>query len=142
MPSLTSNSWFDPDVTLESIQEGNRVVRWNEFWARGYLGEDVEKYAPYLRVLVSIWQTKEDTEGGSAEEIVAHALGAGERYEPGKWSARLTVLDGKEFKPGFPATGLAHAVGNNGIPAGFDTYTWTRRLKIEDNILLVQRPQP
>jgi hypothetical protein len=141
-----SNSMFDRDVTLESVLEkvpdgGVAKVVQNTFWVKGSLGEVEEKFAPYLRIGVSVWQTKQDIEeGGSPEDIVAHALGVGERDEPGRWSAKVTVLDGKEFERGHPATGLAHSVGNNGVPGGFETYTWTTRLQIEENTLLIENP--
>lgn len=134
MPRAESNSQFDPEVEVKFVEEDEsgfskrrKVIR-----VKGKLGEELEEYAPYLRVLVSVWQTEEDIkDDGLPQVLVAHALGVGKRDWPGRWSAELTLMDGQLFEPG-SATGLAHAVGNNGDPGGFETYTWTRRLHIEN----------
>src|SRR5436305_1974696 len=98
-----SNSMFDSNVRLEVVRNAEGVVvKATEFTVEGALAEEQEEYPPYLRVLVSVWQTKQDVEaGGSAEDIVARGLGVGERKAPGRWSAEVHILAEEEFKPGF-----------------------------------------
>jgi hypothetical protein len=139
--STMSNSMFDSNVRLEVVRNAEGVLdKGPEFTVEGALAEEQEKYPPYLRVLVSVWQTKQDIEaGGSAEDIVARGLGVGESLAPGRWSARVTTVYG-DFKRGCPATGLAHAVGNDGEePRGFETYTWITRLHILEDMLLKEQ---
>jgi hypothetical protein len=123
--------YFDPEVRLQSAQvSGNRVVT-DTFTATGDLRE--EQQSEELRVLVSIWQTEADTTpNGLATNIVARALGVGtqDADHPDRWSATLVTRAGG-FKPDADATGLGHVVANDGDPTGFDTYTWTTRLRIK-----------
>lgn len=129
-----SNSMFDPEVevTLAKSNVGALSVTRTELKVKGDLDEEVETNARYLRVLVSVWQTEEDTKaGGSPQVLIAHALGVGERTERGRWSAEIELVDGESFKSG-SVSGLAHAVGSDGVPGGFETYTWTGRLRIEN----------
>jgi hypothetical protein len=137
-----SNSMFDSTVRLETVKNAEGVVvKATVFTVEGALAEEQEEYPPFLRVLVSVWQTKQDVEaGGSADDIVARGLGVGERTAPGRWWAEVHILDEEQFKPGFPATGLAHAVGNDGKePRGFNTYTWITRLQIQEDMVLKEQ---
>jgi hypothetical protein len=144
-----SNSMFDFNVTLESAVEGSGApeVRPN-FTVSGVLGQEEspgEPQAPQprdLKVLVSVWQTKEDAEDGSPTEIFARALGVGDQLtdQLGKWSARLSMRGGTKFRLGRPATGAALIVENTGDPTAFETYAWTGRLWIGSDTLLVANP--
>ena len=113
-----SNSMFDSNVTLEMVRKAEGALENGiYFTVEGALAEEQEKYGRYLRVLVSVWQTEQDIqEGGSPEDIVARGLGVGEPKPdaPGRWSATVEILAG-DFRRGCPATGLAHAVGNDGM---------------------------
>jgi hypothetical protein len=140
-----SNSMFDSNVTLEMVRKAEGALEKGiYFTVEGALAEEQEKYGRYLRVLVSVWQTEQDIqEGGSPEDIVARGLGVGEPKPdaPGRWSATVEILAG-DFRRGCPATGLAHAVGNDGKePRGFETYTWITRLHILEEMLLKDKPK-
>ena len=75
-----SNSMFDSNVTLEMVRKAEGALENGiYFTVEGALAEEQEKYGRYLRVLVSVWQTKQDIQdGGSPEDIVARGLGVGE----------------------------------------------------------------
>lgn len=129
-----SNSQFDPHVEVTPVKDDGSDYSYRDyvFTVSGNLDEDLDKCGEHLRVLVSVWQTEEDTEeGGEPMGLVAHGVGIGARDAQGRWSADLKIVKGQRFKPG-SVTGLAHAVGNSGDPGGFETYTWTRRLQVEN----------
>jgi hypothetical protein len=122
---------FDPEVTLQSALVGGAWVTTDEFTATGPLR--LEEEARVLRVFVSIWQTDADIAKNGSPTIAARALGEG-KQDPNnkkKWSAKLTMLDGKSFTVDRPATGIGHIVEDYGDPTGFLAYTWTSRLQIK-----------
>ena len=125
---------FDPEVEVTPVEESHSDFSYpgTSFSVSGKLDEELDGCGEKLRVLVSVWQTQSDTkEGGDPTELVAHGVGIGQRDGKERWSAKLDIVVGKVFRPG-SVTGLAHAVGNNGDPGGFVTYTWTRRLQVEN----------
>ena len=131
-----SNSRFDPEVELVQVMVRGEPEVADDFTVKGPLGQDEGKEPQQredLRIFVSIWQTEADTiHGGSADVIVARALGEGKQVpgQLGNWSAGLTMRKGA-FKPDCPATGLAFTVEDTGDATGFETYTWTGRLQIK-----------
>jgi len=144
-----SNSMFDFNVMLEtSVEGGGPPGLTNDFVVSGVLGQEEgpgEPQAPKkrdLKVLVSVWQTKEDAEGGSPTEIFARALGFGGQLDDqlGKWSARLVMRGERKFMLGRPATGAALIVENTGDPTAFETYAWTGRLWIGNDTRLIANP--
>jgi hypothetical protein len=117
---------FDDEVQLE--MSGGILPISADFTVRGPLSADEQ--SEIFRVLVSVWQTEEDSE--SPGTGVARALGEGQRDpdDATKWSARMTTVSATRFTPDRRATGLAHLVANNGDPTGFETYTWMSRLSM------------
>jgi hypothetical protein len=122
---------FDPVVTLERVQTieaGNRQTV-KDFKVTGKLRP--EQRTQDFAVLVSIWQTEEDT--GSATNFLAHALGVGKHFKDSPddtWSAEMTMRGDSGFVSGSPATGVGLIVAANEDPTSFETYSWIARLKI------------
>lgn len=126
--------YFDDVVTLYSFDTVTAAAPQiaQNFQVEGEIGSEL--VSQDFAVLVSIWQTEEDTtSGGSAANVVAHALGLGAHDKASgetRWSAKMLMRGPAVFTPG-SVTGVGLVVASNDDPTSFETYSWIRRLRIE-----------
>jgi hypothetical protein len=124
---------FDTEVKLHSFSATTGITTpqiAKDFEVTGDIGDELQSHD--FAVLVSIWQTEDDT-GGSGPGVRARALGLGRHDNAStetKWTAQMSVQEG-EFVDGRPATGVGLVVASNEDPTSFETYSWIRRLEIE-----------
>jgi hypothetical protein len=131
-----SQSQFDPFVDV-SAGEGQTIgldVVPNEFDVKGPLEHDEDSEEEReVYVFVLIQQTTEDKgEDPDAEKPAlakGHAVLNGKAKDLTEWKAQMVVQGDVSFTNGRPATGTAMTAEYSEDPVGFETYSWTERIR-------------